>query len=64
MNKSQIFWGAYKNLEESVIEVSKFIYITDEKIVNGIRFRIDIGFRFDIEYVKLGFDMKLDVGLT
>ena len=35
MNKSQIFWGAYKNLEESVIEVSKFIYITDEKIVNG-----------------------------
>lgn len=34
MKKSDIFWQTYLNLEKEVVEVSKFIFITDEKIVN------------------------------
>lgn len=34
MKKSDIYWQTYLNLEKEIIEVSKFIFITDEKIVN------------------------------
>lgn len=34
MKKSDIFWQTYLNLEKELIEVSKFIFITDVKIVN------------------------------
>jgi len=34
MKKSNIFWQTYLNLEKELIEVSKFIFITDEKTVN------------------------------
>ena len=34
MKKSDIFWQTYLNLEKEVIEVSKYIFVTDEKIVN------------------------------
>jgi len=34
MNKSDIFWQTYLNLEKEAIEVSKFIFITDEVIKN------------------------------
>ena len=34
MNKSDIFWQTYLNLEKEVVEVSKYIFITDEKTVN------------------------------
>ncbi len=34
MKKSDIFWQTYLNLEKEIIEVSKYIFITDEKIVN------------------------------
>ena len=34
MKKSDIFWQTYLNLEREVIEVSKFIFITDVKMVN------------------------------
>lgn len=30
MNKSDIFWQTYLNLEKEVIEVSRYIFITDE----------------------------------
>lgn len=30
MNKKDIFWQTYLNLEKEVIEVSKYIFITDE----------------------------------
>ena len=38
MNKKDIFWQTYLNLEKEVIEVSKYIFITDEVTVrkNGI----------------------------
>ena len=38
MNKSDIFWQSYLSLEKEVIEVSKYIYITDTIIVcrNGV----------------------------
>lgn len=38
MKKSDIYWQTYLNLEKEVIEVSKFIFITDEKTVikNGV----------------------------
>lgn len=41
MKKSDIFWQNYLSLEKEVIELSKFIFITDEKIVNknGIEHR-------------------------
>jgi hypothetical protein len=37
MKKSDIFWQTYLNLEKEVIEVSKYIFVTDEitKIENG-----------------------------
>ena len=34
MKKSDVFWQTYLNLEKEVIEVSKFIFITDVKTVN------------------------------
>jgi hypothetical protein len=34
MKKSDVFWQTYLNLEKELIEVSKFIFITDVKIVN------------------------------
>lgn len=38
MKKSDIFWQTYLNLEKELIEVSKFIFITDVKLVkhNGV----------------------------
>ena len=35
MKKSDIFFQTYLNLEKDVIEVSKYIFITDEILVNG-----------------------------
>ena len=35
MKKSDIFWQTYLNLEKELIEVSKFIFITDVKTVNN-----------------------------
>ena len=34
MKKADIFWQTYLNLEKEVIEVSKYIFITDEKTMN------------------------------
>ena len=34
MKKSDIFWQTYLNLEKDVIEVSKYIFYTDEILVN------------------------------
>lgn len=38
MKKSDIFWQTYLNLEKELIEVSKYVFITDEKTVtkNGV----------------------------
>ena len=38
MKKSDIFWQTYLNLEKEVIELSKYIFVTDEitKIENGV----------------------------
>lgn len=35
MKKSDIFWQTYLNLEKEAIEVSKYIFFTDEVLVNG-----------------------------
>ena len=35
MKKSEMFWQTYLNLEREAIEVSKYIYFTDEILVNG-----------------------------
>lgn len=35
MKKSDIFWQTYLNLEKEVLEVSKYIFFTDEKLVNS-----------------------------
>lgn len=35
MKKSDIFWQTYLNLEKEAIEVSKYIFFTDEMLVNG-----------------------------
>lgn len=35
MKKSDIFWQTYLNLEKEVIKVSKYIFFTDEVLVNG-----------------------------
>ena len=35
MKKSDIFWQTYLNLEKEAIEVSKYIFFTDEILVNG-----------------------------
>lgn len=35
MEKSNIFWQTYLNLEKEVIEVSKYIFFTDEVLVNS-----------------------------
>lgn len=34
MKKSDVFWQTYLNLEKEAIEVSKFIFVTDEVITN------------------------------
>lgn len=34
MKKADIFWQTYLNLEKELIEVSKYIFVTDEKTVN------------------------------
>lgn len=36
MKKSDIFWQTYLNLEKELLNISKYIYITDEKFVNHI----------------------------
>ena len=33
MNKAEMFWQTYLNLEKELLEVAKYIYITDEKLV-------------------------------
>lgn len=33
MNKAEMFWQTYLNLEKELLEVSKYIYITDEKLI-------------------------------
>lgn len=35
INKSNIFWQTYLNLEKEILEVSKYIYFTDVKIIRG-----------------------------
>lgn len=35
MKKSEMFWQTYLNLEREAIEVSKYIYFTDEVLVNS-----------------------------
>lgn len=35
MKKSDIFWQTYLNLEKEAIDVSKYIFFTDEVLVNG-----------------------------
>lgn len=35
MKKSDIFWQTYLNLEKEAMEVSKYIFFTDEVLVNG-----------------------------
>lgn len=35
MKKTDIFWQTYLNLEKEAIEVSKYIFFTDEVLVNG-----------------------------
>lgn len=32
MNKSELFWQTYLNLENELLELSKYVYITDEKL--------------------------------
>ena len=34
MKKSDIFWQTYLKIEKELLEVAKYIYVTDEKIVN------------------------------
>ena len=36
MKKNDIFWQTYLKLEKELLEISKYIYITDEKIVNHL----------------------------
>ncbi len=33
MNKAEMFWQTYLNLEKELLELSKYIYITDEKLI-------------------------------
>ena len=33
MNKSELFWQTYLNLEKELLEVAKYIYITDVKLI-------------------------------
>ena len=33
MKKTDLFWQTYLNLEKELIEVSKYVYITDVKTV-------------------------------
>ena len=35
MKKSDLFWQTFLNLEKEVMEVSKYIFFTDEKLVNN-----------------------------
>ena len=35
MKKTDIFWQTYLNLEKEAIEVSKYIFFTDEVLVNS-----------------------------
>jgi len=35
MNKSDIFWQTYLKLEKELLEVAKYIYVADEKIINN-----------------------------
>lgn len=34
MKKSEIFWQTYLNLERELLELSRYVYITDHKLVN------------------------------
>lgn len=36
MKKNDVFWQTYLKLEKELLEISKYIYITDEKIVNHL----------------------------
>ena len=33
MNKAELFWQTYLNFEKELLEVAKYIYITDEKLI-------------------------------
>ena len=35
MKKSDIFWQTYLNLEKEAIELSKYIFFTDVKLISG-----------------------------
>ena len=35
MKKSDIFWQTYLNLEKEVIEVSRYVFFTDEILVSS-----------------------------
>ena len=35
MKKSDIFWQTYLNLEKEAVEISKYIFFTDEVLING-----------------------------
>ena len=35
MEKSDIFWQTYLNLEKETIELSKYIFFTDVKLISG-----------------------------
>lgn len=35
MEKSDIFWQTYLNLEKEAIELSKYIFFTDEVLINS-----------------------------
>ena len=35
MKKSEIFWQTYLNLERELLELSRYVYITDHKLVNN-----------------------------
>lgn len=35
MKKSEIFWQTYLNLERELLELSKYVYITDHRLVNA-----------------------------
>ena len=36
MEKSDMFWQTYLKLEKELLEISKYVYIIDEKIVNHV----------------------------
>lgn len=35
MKKSEIFWQTYLNLERELLELSRYVYITDHRLINA-----------------------------